>query len=43
MRSEQCPIQVEYRNFNDTTIFYIAFIVFSIAYAFAVNRVNSPS
>ena len=43
MRSEQCPIQVEYRNSDDITILYIAFIVFSIAYAFAVNRGNSPS
>lgn len=43
MCSEQCPIQVEYRNFDDIQILYIAFTVFSIAYAFAINRVNSPS
>ena len=43
MRPEQCAVQVKYRNFNDIPILYIAFIVFPIAYAFAVNRVNSPS
>ena len=43
MSSEQCPIQVEYSNFGDIPILYITFIVFSIAYVFAVNRVNSPS
>lgn len=43
MSSEQCPIQVEYRNFDNVSILYIAFIVFSIAYALAINRVNSPS
>ena len=43
MNSEQCPIQVEYSNFGDIPILYITFIVFSIAYVFAVNRVNSPS
>lgn len=43
MRPEQGSIQVEYRNFGDIPILYIAFIVFSIAYAFAVNRGYSPS
>lgn len=43
MRPEQCAVQVKYCNFDDIPILYIAFIVFSIAYAFAVNRVNSPS
>lgn len=43
MCPEQCAVQVEYRNFDDIPIFYIAFIVFPIAYAFAINRVNSPS
>lgn len=43
MRSEQCPIQVEYRNFDDIPTLYIAFIAFSIAYAFTVNRGYSPS
>ena len=43
MLSEQCPIQVEYRDFDDIPILYITFIVLSIAYVFAVDRVNSPS
>ena len=43
MCPEQCPIQVEYRNSDDIPILYIAFIAFSIAYAFAVNRGYSPS
>lgn len=43
MNSEQCPIQVEYSNFGYIPILYIVFIVFSIAYVFSVNRVNSPS
>lgn len=40
MSSEQCPIQVEYSNFGDIPILYITFIVFPIAYAFAVNRID---
>ena len=43
MNSEQCPIQVEYSNFGYIPILYIVFIVFSIAYALAVNRIDSPS
>lgn len=40
MNSEQCPIQVEYSNFGDIPILYIVFIVFFIAYALAVNRID---
>lgn len=43
MNSEQCPIQVEYSNFGYIPILYIAFIVFFIAYALTVNRIDSPS
>lgn len=43
MSSEQCPIQVEYSNFGDIPILYIAFIVFFIADAFTINRGYSPS